>query len=657
MKKLLLAFSAAVICVLAISAKGDSDHVLMTVNKKPVKASEFEYLYRKNNTQQATVQPIDEYLDLFVVYKLKVAAAEAAGIDQAEAFKNEFAGYRRDLSEPYLTDEHARDSIVRLIYDRLAEEVKVSHIMINKGANAAEAANQKAKLDSLRNEIIAGNVDFAAAADQYSIDPSVVRNHGDQGYVSSGMFPYTFEDAVFETAVGDISPVIETPFGYHIVKVFDRRKNPGMVKVQHILKLTVDLPEAEQAIKKHEIDSIYALLKSGADFDSIAVKESEDPGSARMGGNLDWFGTGRMVPEFEKVSYELKNGEISEPVRTSYGWHIVKRLDWKGLDPFEVLEPRISDFIDRDERRYIPVRIKQAQLRKKYEMTVNNDIVEAIRAEIVAAGGLDSALVAQLSEDNREIISLKGDNQGATVSDVFEVLPPNFSDLNADQAFDLINKRIDDVATEATTEAERNNLYFENAEYRNLLNEYRDGMLLFEISDQNVWSKSKNDVEGLNAFFEANKQKYATWKAPKFKGYVVFATSDSIKTLAEKYLADNEVEKANLVETMRKQFGNDVRVERVLAAQGDNAIIDGLAFGGEAPALTGKWTTCFAYDGKIIDQPEEPADCRGEVTTDYQNVLEKQWVEQLRKAYPVKINKKTFKKIKAQLEAENSAAE
>lgn len=654
MKKLILAFSAAVICVLAMSAKGDNDPVLMTVNKKPVKASEFEYLYKKNNTQQATVQPIDEYLDLFVIYKLKVAAAEAAGIDQSEAFQGEFAGYQRDLSEPYLTDVHARDSIVHLIYDRLGEEVKVSHIMVNKGANAVEAARQKAMLDSLRNEILAGNIDFAAAADKYSIDPSVVRNHGDQGFVSSGMFPYTFEDAVYQTAVGEISPVIETPFGYHIVKVFDRRKNPGMVKVQHILKYTAELPEAEKPIAKHKIDSIYELLKSGADFDSIAIAESEDPASARMGGNLDWFGTGRMVPEFEKVSFELKNGEMSEPFETTYGWHIVKRLDWKGLDPFEVLEPRISGYIDRDERRYIPVRSMQAKLRKKYEMTVNNDIVEAIRAEIVAAGGLDSALVARLSEDSREIISLKGDNQGAMVSAIFEVLPPNFSDLNVDQAFDLIDKRIDDVATETTTNAERSNLYFENAEYRNLLNEYRDGMLLFEISDQNVWSKSKSDTEGLNAFFEANKQKYATWKAPKFKGYVIFATSDSIRTLAEKYLAENEIDNAKLVDTMRKQFGKDIRVERVLAAKGDNAIIDGLAFGGETPAPAGKWTTCFAYDGKIIDQPEEPADCRGEVTTDYQNVLEKQWVEQLRKAYPVKLDKKAYKKVKAKLEAENA---
>lgn len=653
MKKLILAFSAAVICMLAMSAKGDSDQVLMTVNKKPVKTSEFEYLYQKNNTQQATVQPIDEYLDLFVIYKLKVAAAEAAGIDQSEAFQGEFAGYQRDLSEPYLTDVHARDSIVHLIYDRLGEEVRASHIMVNKGANAVEAARQKAMLDSLRNEIIAGNIDFAAAADKYSIDPSVVRNHGDQGYVSSGMFPYTFEDAVYETAIGEISPVIETPFGYHIVKVFDRRKNPGMVKVQHILKYTAELSDDEKAVAKHKIDSIYALLKSGADFDSIAIVESEDPASARLGGNLDWFGTGRMVPEFEKVSFELKNGEMSEPFETQYGWHIVKRLDWKGLEPFEVLEPRISGYIDRDERRYIPVRTKQAQLRKKYEMKINDDIVEAIRAEIVAAGGLDSALVARLSEDSREIISLKGDNQGAMVSAVFEVLPPNFSDLNVEQAFELVNKRIDDVATETTTNAERNNLYFENAEYRNLLNEYRDGMLLFEISDQNVWAKSKSDTEGLNAFFEANKQKYATWQAPKFKGYVVFATSDSIRNLAEQYLADNEIDNSKLVETMRKQFGKDIRVERVLAAQGDNAIIDGLAFGGETPAPTGKWMTCFAYDGKIIDQPEEPADCRGEVTTDYQNMLEKQWVEQLRKTYPVKIDKKVYKKVKAKLEAEN----
>lgn len=648
MKKTLLTLSIAAIGAMSIMAKGGKDPVLMTINNKPVKLSEFEYLYQKNNTQQSAVQPVDEYLDLFVTYKLKVADAEAKGLDNSEAFQNEFAGYRRDLSEPYMKDEAARDSLVRLIYNRLGEEVKVSHIMLPLGKSSLEDNAQIAKLDSIRSEIIAGNADMADMADKYSIDPSVSRNHGVQGYISASSFPYTFEDAAYNTPVGEISPVVKTPFGFHIVKVLDRRKNRGMVRVQHILKLTQNLSAAEQAEKKRQIDSIYTLLLAGENFDSIAMKESEDPGSARRGGNLDFFGSGRMVPEFEETSFALADGALSEPFKTSYGWHIVKRLEGKGLDPYDELAPKISDFIDRDERRQIPEQARMRQLRAKHQLKYNDKVIAAIRKEMNAAGKLDSTLIDKFSADRRQIITVKDKNHCATVADVFETLPSNIHTLPADQASVLLDKRLETVANQCVTEAELDYLATENPDYRNLLNEYRDGMLLFEISDRNVWSKSKTDTDGLNKYFEANRAKYATWDKPKFKGYVIFATSDSISQLAQSYLTDNKVADSELVDTMRKQFGKDIKVERVLAAKGDNKIIDGLAFGGQRPDPVGKWVAYFAYEGKVINQPEEPADERGKVTTDYQNALEQQWVEQLRKEYPVKINNKVLDNYKKQ---------
>lgn len=650
MKKILLTLSIASIAALGMMAKGDNDPVLMTVNNKPVKISEFEYLYQKNNTQQSAVQPVDEYLDMFVTYKLKVADAEANGLDKTEAFANEFEGYRRDLSEPYLKDESARDSIVRLIYDRLGEEVQASHIMIPLGKTPSEDARQIATLDSIRDLILAGKADFGEMADKYSTDPTAKRNHGLQGYVTAGTFPYTFEDAVYQTPVGQISEVVRTPFGFHIVKVSDRRKNRGMVRVQHVLKLTQGLSPEEQAVKKQQIDSLYTLLAAGANFDSIAMKESEDPGSARRGGNIDFFGTGRMVPEFEETSFALKDGEISKPFQTSYGWHIVKRLEGKGVEPFEELAPRIADFISRDERQQIPVIARQNQLRKKYNVTYNDNLIAEINAEIAAAGVLDSALIAKYSGDNRQIMTMADKNHCATVAQIFEVLPQNATGLTPDMASGLISQRLDEISAQCVTEAERDNLEAVNADYRNLLNEYRDGMLLFEISDRNVWSKSKNDSEGLNEYFQAHKADYATWEKPKFKGYVVFATSDSVLNLAKSYIEANKIAGADLSESLRKEFGKNIKVERVLASKGDNKIIDGIAFGGERPEPTGKWVAYFPVEGKVIDQPEEPADERGRVTTDYQNDLEKTWVEKLHKQYKVKVNKKVLKKFKESLE-------
>lgn len=656
MKKVILSLAVAALGGLSLSAGAkDTDPVLMTVNNKPVKLSEFEYLYQKNNAQQLTIQPVEEYLDLFVVYKLKVADAEAAGIAENDAFVNEFAGYRRDLSEPYLTNQAVRDSLVRNIYERMKSEVDVSHIMVEIPFSAADKVQKKAFLDSLRSEIIAGNADFNTVADTYSIDPGVRKNHGHMGYIVAGMFPYTFEDAAYDTKVGDISPVIETPFGYHIVKVNGTRPAQGQVKVQHILKFTRGLNDEDIAKKKTQVDSIYTLLKNGADFDDMARRESDDTGSARNGGNLDWFSTGRMVPEFEATSFALANGEVSEPFTTAYGYHIVKRLDWKQIDSFEDLSVNINAMIDRDERQLIPVKAKTRELRAKYNATINSKTAEEVHNLITANGQLDSALVAQLTKDERVIISLSGDNGDITVGDVFEALPQHFNSLGAADANALIADRLETLADEAAIEAERDNLALENVDYRNLLNEYRDGMLLFEISDRNVWTRSKTDKEGINAYFNANKAKYTNWTAPKFKGYVVFATSDSIREAAQNYLAANNIDNDKLIETLRKEFDKNVKVERVLAAEGDNAIIDGLAFGKPAPTPTGKWAFYFAHNGKIIDQPEEVADERGLVTTDYQNILEDEWVKSLKKKYPVKINKKVLKQYKSTVETANQS--
>lgn len=651
MKKVLLSLTIAALGGMSLYAGSkDADPVLMTVNKKPVKLSEFEYLYQKNNAQQLATQPIDEYLDLFVVYKLKVADAEAAGIAENDAFINEYAGYKRDLSEPYLVDKSVRDSLVRNIYDRMKTEVDVSHIMVERPYGASASAAKKAFLDSLRTEIIAGRADFGKVADEYSIDPAVKRNHGHMGYIVAGAFPYTFEDAAYTTATGDISPVIETPFGYHIVKVNGTRDAMGQVKVQHILKLTRGLSDEDQATKKAQIDSLYNVLTNGGNFDEIAKVESEDPGSARNGGLIDWFSTGRMVPEFEATSFALSNGEISKPFATSYGYHIVKRLDWKQIDSFDEMAPRINSMIDRDDRQYIPVRAKTKQLRAKYNTTINQALVDDVRKTITEYGRLDSTLVNKLVKDERVIITLNGDNGEITVGDIFAALPSHFTALPADDANGSFLQRLEEVADEASVDAERENLAVENVEYRNLLNEYRDGMLLFEISDRNVWTRSKEDAEGIKAYFDANKSKYANWKAPKFKGYVIFATSDSIKDAASNYLGSNSIANENLVESLRSQFGKDVKVERVLAAEGDNAIIDGLAFGKPAPTPSGKWIAYFAYDGKVIDQPEEVADERGAVTTDYQNELEQEWIKNLKKKYPVKINKKVLNNYKSTIE-------
>lgn len=641
MKKGLLPLALALASVGMAQAKGASDPVLMTIKGKPVTLSEFEYLYHKNNSQQITPQSIEEYLQMFITYKQKVADAEAEGIDRTEAFSNEYDGYRRELAEPYLRDQQVEDSLINVVYNRMKEDVDVSHIMLANQGPGINPGEQKARLDSIRTAILGGS-DFEELARRFSIDRSVTRNGGHMGYIAAAKFPYVFEDAAYDTPTGQISPVIETPFGYHIVKVHGRRPARGQVLVEHILKLTQGLNPEEAERKKEQIDSIAGVLAAGADFEDVARRESEDPGTRPNGGKLGWFGTGQMVPEFEEASFSLSDGEISAPVQTAYGYHIIKRLEGKGVEPMETMAPIIKQVLQRDERAQLPRKRKVAALRKKYGVAPYYDALAKVKEEIVANGGLDSVLAAKYTASNTPIAKIGGSKIPLSEIMAEISLPlPGDAEAQAARFEELLGENLDNNAVEA----ERNNLAKENADYRNLLNEYRDGMLLFEVSDRKVWQKAKQDKEGLAAFFEANRDKYR-WEKPKYKGYVVFATSDSLLNAAKSFLGQREISSDSLQTELRKQFGKDVKIEKVIAAQGENAITDFLGFGAVKPEPKGKWAHYFPYRDKVLEAPEEPADVRGAVTGDYQNELERQWIEQLKKAYPAKVNKKVLKKAK-----------
>ena len=640
MKKLILSAALLTATLLSASAKS-TDPVLMKINGKDVRLSEFQYLYNKNNTQQIQQQSLDEYVDMFVTYKLKVADAEAAGIDTTISFIREFKGYRNELARPYLTDNTVRDSLINVAYSHMADDVDVSHIMMTYTGDHDMDTKTVATLDSIRTAIING-ASFEEAAVKHSIDRSAVQNHGRMGFICAGRFPYAWEDAAYNTAVGEISPVIQSPFGYHIVKVHDRRPNQGKVLVQHILKLTHGKSSEEALKQKERIDSIYNLVVNGADFSEIAKVESEDPGSARDGGKLRWFGTGEMVKPFEQASFALAVGEISQPIQTNYGFHIIKKLDSKGIPSFEEAKQDIVNAIENDERNTMGERKKLALLKSEHKSQIVKSSMDEIRKAIEQNGGYDSTFIAAYANSNLPVIKIG--KKTIPFSRALQNMPVTVN-LNPEHGYTFVYSNLSGMLDTETLNYETEQLDKKYPEFRNLLNEYRDGMLLFEISNRNVWDKAAKDKEGLEAYFQANKANY-TWEAPKYKGVVIFATSDSVCAEIDKYLAANPMANEAVAKAVRQQFGRDVKVERVIAAKGENAIIDHIAFGGDKPAPKGKWITFTTYNGKTIDCPEEAADVRGPVTSDYQNALEKEWVKSLHDKYRVKINKKVLKKVK-----------
>ncbi len=641
MKKTKLFVGVALVagCFVAFAAS-KKDPVLMKVNGKPVTLSEFEYMYHKNNQQQVAQQPLEKYVDMFTTYKLKVADAEAAGIDTTKAFIKEYEGYRNELAMPYLRDTVAEENMRKMLYERMKTNVLASHIMLPLGKTAAENASNKARLDSLRSCILAGQP-FDSLAIKYSIDRSAVQNGGSMGYVSVGRFPYQFEDACYNTPVGSVSEPFITDFGWHIVKTFDVRPDEGEVLVEHILKLYPrNATDEQKAEVKHKMDSIYNVVKGGANFEKVAMKESEDPGSAKQGGKLPYFGHGRMVPQFDEVSFKLAKGEISEPFETQYGIHIVKKLDSRSVGDYASVRDQLTGIVGM--RGNVAVDSKVEQLLKQYKLSENEKLIKRLKAEVTLPDSLDNKFIDKYLNSNEQLFTLAGKKYPLSELITRMGRPGR---MTGEQAYKFIDARLNDTEREVALEYEKQQLEKNNTDFGNLVREYRDGMLLFEVSNRNVWQKAQTDTEGLKSYFEAHRSEYK-WDAPKYKGYLVETTGDSITRIAKQRIA--ELGSDTIVTALRKELGKNLKVTRVLAAKGENAKVDSEMFGGEKVVAKekDKYKDYFVFGGKLVAKPEEVGDVRGQVVADYQNYLEKQWNAELHKKYPVEIDKKVLKQVK-----------
>lgn len=643
MKTKILLGAGLGVCALSWAAK---DPVIMTVNGVDVPKSEFEYLYHKNSQQQLSPQPISEYLEMFKNYRLKVADALAEGLDTTASFRQEMAQYRSELATPYLTDSTYLRSLVRAAYDRSKEEVEASHIMRFKSRDENVNARQIQILDSLR-AVLAGGGDFAELAEQYSMDRGSNGNGGSMGYIIAGRLPYAFEEAAYTLAPGQISEIVESPVAYHILKGGKHRPARGMVRVSHIMKMVPNTAgPLEEENAKNTIDSIYTvLLKDQNLFERLAIENSDDPGSARQGGLLPWFGAGQMVAEFDSVSFALPVGGMSAPFRTRFGWHIVYKSDEKGIPSYEEMEASELQKLNnpQDERHNMIMRHQTALLEKRHKGTLDHRAIDKIKLKLVV-NGLDSTFYADYKSPSERgmIIGSIGKTPltaGELVDNLFGAIQPN--PASAGKIFDrnvelFYNKRL--------VEAEQDRLEAEVPEYRNLFHEYENGSLLYEVSVKKVWDRASKDEEGLKNYFETHRDDYK-WIEPKAKGILVQAKNDSVaEAVARRYA---ELNSSTVLLTLRKEFKGDITAERILAQKGQNPMVDNLMFGmPEVKPSNSAFEVYFMLDGKVLDNPESVADVRGQVTGDYQEMLEKEWIRELREKYPVSVDEKVLRKIK-----------
>lgn len=634
---------ALVAAAFSVNVIAQDDAILMNINGKDITKSEFEYIYHKNNRQQVDVNGLEEYMPLFVNYKLKVDAAEKAGIDTTAAFVSELDGYRKELAKPYLTDLATENNLLREAYDNYAKNVEISHILITTGQMPTEEARKEAlaKAQEVAAKAQAGE-DFAALAQQYSEDPGSQLRGGYLGYIKGGRLIYPFEKVAFAMQPGEISEPVETRFGYHIIKVHNVRPDQGERLCAHIFLMVPRdaTPEVEAQIKA-QADAIYNDLLAGADFVQMAREKSQDQSNAMRGGELPWVAAGDLVKEIEDAAFSLEVGQVAAPVRSNYGYHIVKLNDMRGVRSFEEMRPELQQRLSRDERGAMARTVLIDRLKAENNYRIDDVMVET--AVALCGAAIDSTALAHLAQQDM-VLATYADKQ-VTSKYIAESLSTRRL-MPGHNPKTIILAEIERKAEGDLLQIETDALADKYPDYRNLINEYRDGMLLFEISNREVWEKASTDVKGLEKFFKKNKKKY-TWDRPRYKGFVVSCADENVAKEVKKLLKKNS--ENDVVATIEATFNTDstvvVSIERGLYIQGDNKYVDELAFAG-AQAQREESLPIVFLSGKTLKAPETYLDVRGQVTADYQEYLEKLWVEQLNKKANVVINEDVLKTIK-----------
>ena len=650
----------ALLLLLFFSSMGifaqDSDPVLMKINGIDVKKSEFEYIYNKNNTAETADQKgLDEYVDLFANFKLKVIEAQAQGLDTLSSFKKELGGYRRQLIQPYMEDKDIENLFVKEAYDRMKENVDVSHILLRlpQYYAVADTLDVYKRIMEIRDRVVGSKKkkaeDFETVAKEVSEDPSVVTNSGRLGFLTAFNTVYPFETAAYKTPAGSISMPVRTAFGYHLIKANGRRPNPGEVLAAHLMiAFPRDADDDTLAKAQMKVDSIYNIIATGEmSFSDAAKKFSEDPSTSENGGELPWFGVGRMIKEFENTAFSLKKGEFSKPFKTAFGYHIMSLIDTKPLASFEEKQDEIKSIMPRSDR---AGNIKDEianKLKKEYNYTPNAKNLDALLVLGSQSEIIDSAFYARAALMNDKLFLLE--NQAYTQKQFAAYIDKNKAS-NKLTPSDFLTEKYDEYVNASATEYKEQNLEKVYPDFANLMREYHDGILLFEVSNKEVWDKASKDTEGLQNYFEKNQKDY-DWPAPRYKGFVISCADKKIQKDAEKLVKKTSAD--SLIKVLNAKFNIDgntgIKVEKVLVGGGENKAVDCFGFKTldkktyQAPE---KLPYVFVI-GKILKNgPESYQDVKGLVTSDYQNYLEDQWLKYLKAKYPVEIDYDVLKTVK-----------
>lgn len=622
---------------------GEDEETLFTVGGEPVSKEEFEYVYRKNNPAKQndySKASLEEYLDLYINFKLKVKEARTLQIDTIDAVQQELERYRQQLVKSYF-DKEVSDQLLANAYDRMREEIQVYHIMMSAAPNASpdDTMSTLNRMKEVRQGLVAG-YDWDETAKDVSHDSNTKNDGGYLGYMTSLQIPdEKFEDVIYSTKKGEISPVFRTQYGYHIVKTGARRPASGTVQVAHLLIKTPNNPNKEQVeAAQSKAKMIYDQIMAGASFDSLARAMSDDKGTAPKAGVLPAFGTGKMLPEFETAAFALKEaGDISKPVKTAYGFHIIKLIDKTPLASFDDMKADLTRKLQRSGRTDKARTEYIASSKLKYNFVQYAPALQKFKA------GIDSAILintwrARKAVNKNEVLFRLNDRE-YTVKDFAEHVQRGQRAFRERSINEKVDRLYDQFVEEMVIEYALGKKY---EDFRRLLKEYRDGILLFELTEEKVWQKAMQDTTGLDAFYDGHKGDYMWGER----------TDATVYTISDQVIAKKirkSLKKGMDPEAIKNKYnkaGLDVvSVKEGVFAEGQQPLVDkvGKKVGLSEDFLNDDGTVAIVNINKIVAPTSKTlAEAKGYVISDYQEYLEKLWVKELRAKYPVDVNKQVF---------------
>lgn len=636
------------------NAFAQTDKVLMTIGDETVSLQEFERIYNKNNVAGITEkQPVDEYLDLFINFKLKVLEAEKLGMDTAASFISELKGYRDQLAKPYLSDSATQEFLMRQEYERMKIELHVSHILLKIDPKSTPADTLLAynKLMDIRKRALNGE-SFEALARANSEDPSVKNNGGDVGWMTAFRTIWEFENAIYNTPVKQISLPIRTQYGYHLAKVTEQRASRGTVHVAHIyVRAPADMDPEGKKQAEIKINAVYDSLKLGIDFAVLAKNNSEDRSSAIRGGEVPSFGAGQMIPEFEEAAFSLKkSGEISKPINSFYGWHIIKLIESKGLGTYEELKPEMISKLSEGPISAVKKRIYINKLKTEYNYTLNKQNFETLIV-LVDTSAFSGKWSDSLLRNNKNVLFSIG-TKNYSIADFGKYLKTNQRKSAPYSLPVFLNDQLTNFSDFEVQEYEKDMLVYKYPEFRYIIQEYHDGILLFDLTDKMVWSKAVQDTIGLENYYNENKAKYV-WEK---RAEVMIFSGDSVelineaKALAVKYGKKKKFNSDFVLSKICKDDSvkNCIEIKEARFEKGDNQEVDKTNWViGAGENYKSENLTSFVFVRRILEpEIKKLSEARGIVTADYQNHLEKAWIAELRAKYPVKVDHELLKTIK-----------